>query len=410
MGQYRPDYPGHFVSQPYSGNVEVSSLSKVAGPPQLAIRFVSCTAQGTSRAMNQECAQMAVAFARDTVQALLASTTMLSWHEPEIGREIAATSEMVWVSHTGHDCCCSQWPYAWHFHQLLGHLGLGSLIQLSLVRQNPLLFIVELLLEFPECRQRQAREAVIRICQPSQQPNLELCDTGSKHPAIFSSKSTNTIDHRYALAHQSTTRPMKHLQILLCWRVDRHILGRTPGAGLGNGSSIIGIVLVTSNKCSRMLRSDQLDVVTQCCQLPCPVMRTGACFDTYRHRLQLPERRQYLVTLHLVLENSLAVTIQTYRDKHFLRDIQASYFCVSIHSDSPSWSFSSSAQSGALGTMMPLSGGWSPSHYGGHAVPTRKVAPCWRFFEYTPAMYRSVTNDHLDASTSIRLCDSKSVN
>src|SRR6202162_2817208 len=206
---------------------------------------------------------------------------MLLRHQPNPGREVAPRSEGLWIS-DGSDHSSGQHrtdagsfiePHAY----LVGSVpGPDQPVELQYLLLDPSQLS-------PECRETRTsylrNSLVVWIGYDIEQFLDTVTPDRCNNPEL-GKMGPDRIDHRGLLTDEQMARPVQHQAALLLGGLGRYKPHVGPGDCLANGLCVSRIVLLPLDVGLHIGRRHQPHGVTQCLELPRPMVRRAAGFDT----------------------------------------------------------------------------------------------------------------------------------
>jgi hypothetical protein len=138
-----------------------------------------------------------------------------------------------------------------------------------------------------------------------------------------SAKSTYLVDQLRAASDQAATYPVQTLHTLLLDRFHRNKTHVRPHDRVGNGLSIIGIVLVRLHIRLNELRRHQTHRLPRGAEHPCPVVSASTGLNAHHARFELAKELLHLMAPQLPLERHPACLVHPVCLKHMLCYVQS---------------------------------------------------------------------------------------
>ncbi|MCY1433408.1 hypothetical protein D9M71_494350 [compost metagenome] len=151
--------------------------------------------------------------------------------------------------------------------------------------------------------------------------------------AELTEQPTNCVSLRSTSLHKTLPRPMHGQYPLLLCRLDRYEAHIGSSDRFTNGLCIGYVVLVRFHIGLNKLWSHQLDRMSKCLQLSCPVMGTSASLHTDQARRQYCKERGKLVTFELLLQYWFPSLVNSVYLKHVFCQIDTN--SRKLHEDAP---------------------------------------------------------------------------
>ncbi len=255
---------------------------------------------------------------------------MLAGHDAEPGRELAAVVEVLGVTDAGHHGRGRQ------------RADTGNLLQSSAGVAGPMpsLDLHFDLLDLPVQQLQVLEQSVNQQAKRSGQFDRGILDEGRytlgnirnalRHDQpILTEQTTDLVGLRGSGFDEALAHTVQREDRLLFDVLDWHKAHRGSGHGLADCLGVGHIVLVALDVGLDELRRHQPNRVPQSLQLPRPVVRTRTRLHADQAGGQIGEERCNLLTLELLAQFHLAVSVHAVDLEHVLGQIEAD--CRNLH-------------------------------------------------------------------------------